>query len=226
MAQHHYYKSELKLWDQHDTEKNGEGKFNYYSVTEDVREVVSEAVNLGLSLLESNLGKRSLVQVGISLMEHFMREGVPHMFPAETVVTTETMTEEVTWYLGKLREGFMNIILTNHIEGEGAMDRHDWAKFEPRKSIRNYDPHRAATMGLSKFVRDSLWKATWTDMIGKSPHSLINCSRRCLILFPQRCSERSHSSARARPGTKYSKFRCSPWVSPWPMSSSTHLSGS
>jgi hypothetical protein len=90
------YCGTLWVWDEHDYDVDSDEKLVYTYVPEKMQIVVSIAVSLGLTLLESDHGKRSLVELGISIIEHFEEQDMPHLFPADKPFHEDTMAEEVT----------------------------------------------------------------------------------------------------------------------------------
>lgn len=108
---------------------------------------VASIVNLGLSMLETEEGQANLTKIGNALIKSHRTNGKRYIYEGNP----GQMAGWVGWFLTKLRSSFVPIVLTNHIGGEGALDRTDWAAGGLK--MADWKPYEAGTLNLKKTVR-------------------------------------------------------------------------
>jgi hypothetical protein len=105
---------------------------------------VATVVNLALSMLETPEGRSCITQIGQTFIA--ARANFHHIYEDDP----RNMPWWVDLFLTRLRATFPNVVLSNHINGEGQAEKSNWAR--GGLNMRQWDPSMAGTMRLNKKV--------------------------------------------------------------------------
>ncbi|EEY21947.1 conserved hypothetical protein [Verticillium alfalfae VaMs.102] len=109
---------------------------------------VAAAINLGLSMLETPLGTARLIDIGRAVLRgHRQFDNIYEDRP-------ENMGWWVGLFLARLRSSFPTVVMTNHIGGEGQVQRANWARDGSR--MRQWDPSLAGVLRLNKIIIENM----------------------------------------------------------------------
>lgn len=105
---------------------------------------VGTMVNIALSMLEHERGKKGLVAIGNGV--------IAEIHPDKRVYKDgpEDMPDWVDTFLQKLRGSFPPVVLNNSLDGEGQLRRSNWAAGGRR--MQDWDPKDAGLMRLNQLV--------------------------------------------------------------------------
>lgn len=107
---------------------------------------VSRFVHLGMCMLESNDGRRRLLECGYRAVEGWRRGRRTHNFRNYKY----SMHDCVDYFLHMIRRRFPDIYLTSTISGESSTQKTSWGRH-----LGEYDPKFAAKVYLNRTVSSS-----------------------------------------------------------------------
>jgi hypothetical protein len=113
-------------------------------ITSPLFHTVAMVVNLGLSMLETEVGKSRIADIGREIISR--RQNFDHIYEDHP----RNMGWWVELFLVRLRTSFVSVILTNRIGGEGQVSKSNWARDGSR--MRQWDPTQAGLLKLNKMV--------------------------------------------------------------------------
>ncbi|KAK2690436.1 hypothetical protein QWA68_011234 [Fusarium oxysporum] len=105
-------------------------------------------VNLALSMLETPEGRSCITQIGHKFIAS--RSSFHHIYEDDP----RHMPWWVDFFLNRLRATFPNVVLSNHIKGEGQAQKSNWARGGLK--MRQWDPSLAGIMRLNKKVFENM----------------------------------------------------------------------
>ncbi|KAF5261425.1 hypothetical protein FOXYS1_7877 [Fusarium oxysporum] len=105
-------------------------------------------VNLALSMLETPEGRSCITRIGQTFIAS--RRSFHHIYEDDP----RNMPWWVDFFLNRLRATFPNVVLSNHINGEGQTEKSNWARGGLK--MRQWDPSMAGTMRLNKKVIENM----------------------------------------------------------------------
>lgn len=108
-------------------------------------------LDLGLRMLEHPAGKSGLDNIGGRLVKKLKDH--EHIYDKTDKSPRNRIPEWTSLFLARLRGTFPNVILTNHMGGEGQVQRANWADPASASSkMLQWDPTKAGAFKLNKFV--------------------------------------------------------------------------
>ncbi|KAH7240891.1 uncharacterized protein BKA55DRAFT_693135 [Fusarium redolens] len=121
-------------------------------------------VNLALSMLETPEGRSRITQIGQTFISY--RRSFQHIYEDDP----RNMPWWVDFFLNRLRASFPNVVLSNHIKGEGSAQKSNWARGGLK--MREWDPSMAGTMRLNKKVIENMITAGNNSASTNNPDEL------------------------------------------------------
>ncbi|KEZ46583.1 hypothetical protein SAPIO_CDS0390 [Scedosporium apiospermum] len=125
--------------------------------------IVTFAVHMGLSILETGASRRTLVDTGMRVLDRWGARGMRSRAVGAVSRTPnrQAMMNLVDDFLSKCRADSPNVILSNRVVGDASTERYTW--YEPQNG-HDFDPKRAALVFVnSTIVRNAIQAADRLD---------------------------------------------------------------
>jgi len=104
---------------------------------------VASVIDLGLRVLETLDGRRSLVDIAIKAIKERREKNKHHLYGNRSL---DEMSPWIDFFLTCLRSSFPDVYLMN-MSGEGEAERYEWGD-----DMARYDPKSAVELHLNRTV--------------------------------------------------------------------------
>lgn len=128
--------------------------------------IVEAAIHLGLSILETSEGRRSLAEVATAIVRARRNRKRPQQDVYQG--SLEDMPIWIRRFLASMRENFPAVFLSDEVEGEAEAERLEWAN-----DMREYDAGLAGNLYLSRVLIDNMVYARQNYNVAGDSYSMF-----------------------------------------------------